>query len=74
MKNIDSLNMKIAAIKSKKYPYLMSPYQNINSQTTYKKVKETVHLVKDKTIHQLTAQKSNLKLKRIFADSMTPQD
>ena len=31
MKNIDSLNMKIAAIKSKKYPYLMSPYQNINS-------------------------------------------
>ena len=58
MKNIDSLDIKISFIKSNNislyYEYLST---NINIFTTYKTLIDTVHLVKNITIHPSTTPK-----------------
>ena len=58
LKNIDSLDMNVSGIKSNNtyssYEYI---FLKSNSCTTYKTLKETVHHVKDTTIHPSTAPK-----------------
>ena len=38
-----------------------------------KTLKETFHLIKDTTIHQSIAPRSNIKIKRFLVDRITPQ-
>ena len=73
MKNIYSLDMKTSSIKSNNtssFSEYLSTNRNIC--TTYKTLKDIVHLVKITTIHPSTAPKSSVELKRIFGDKIYP--
>ena len=74
MRNIDYLEIKYQPLHSKTTPHFLNTYQQTTKSAQHtNKLKYTVHLDKDITIHPSTPPKSNVKHKQVLADSITPQ-